>query len=492
MTQTANNRWIFDQIRLNNSPSKQDNIGYHEEMVLRQCGTNLIKDMAETLKLKSICMNTAIVYFHRFFTFRSFHRFDVNQISVCSLFVAAKWEEQPIFKEHIIKVSLICRKKTKNIREEDFNKLYSEECDKLVENENEMLLTFGFDLSVIHSQTVIINASQNNSVINKTICQKAYHIAGELLRLTTICLQFRPTFIACVCIYLSSDYLKIPITSTNSTTNWCHLIDTEITPEEVEGVAQRFKCYIIKSKLTDGLNESKKRTLSYESSPESAYSSGSGNSPDYDNSLPKPINKDIRTDRPFNPMINNNKRIQQKCEQSSTLNKNCVKLKQMSLLSKPPSINSHSKQPNPNIFPFNSSVNQKCGISGAQQSNQSDLQNKLKYRKVVKPNGELMRVPVPSSQSITSSSSAANITKNPNHLMSSSTKQTPNLSQNNVNNKLVAKKNLNLKNLNLKITFSTNTDNNKSNDSTNISNSRVVRETQIVSNSQQIGVQIES
>ena len=79
-----------------------------------------------------------------------------------------------------------------------------------MENENEMLLTFGFDLSVIHFQTVICTASDPN-VINKNIQRNAYVIAGDLIRLTTICLQYSPNFAACICIQLASTLLNLPV-----------------------------------------------------------------------------------------------------------------------------------------------------------------------------------------------------------------------------------------------------------------------------------------
>ena len=74
-----------------------------------------------------------------------------------------------------------------------------------------MLLTFGFDLMVIHSHTVIISASDNHSVIKREIAANAYKMAGDLLRLTTACLQHSHTFMACVCLYLSAEFLNTPV-----------------------------------------------------------------------------------------------------------------------------------------------------------------------------------------------------------------------------------------------------------------------------------------
>ncbi|XP_054167106.1 cyclin-T1-like isoform X2 [Oppia nitens] len=236
------NRWIFNDNWEQISPSKRHNIGINQEMHLRQKGTNFIKEVSDVLKLRTLTVNTAIVYFHRFFALRSLKLFDVCQIGICSLFLSAKFEEQPIIKEDIVKVALICRLKSKHIDKEQFKR----ESDQLIQNENEMLLTFGFDLMVTHSHHVIGNASRNNTVINSCLYAMAYKIAGDLLRLTTLCLHYTPSFAACVAIYLSSHFQNVPITTNGS--NWCLTIDPNLTEEMVAQVANKYMKLINRSK----------------------------------------------------------------------------------------------------------------------------------------------------------------------------------------------------------------------------------------------------
>ena len=52
-----------------------------------------------------LCINTAIVYVHRFYMFHSFTKFHRNPIASCALFLAAKVEEQPRKLEHVIRVA---------------------------------------------------------------------------------------------------------------------------------------------------------------------------------------------------------------------------------------------------------------------------------------------------------------------------------------------------------------------------------------------------
>jgi cyclin T len=55
-----------------------------------------------------LCINTAIVYMHRFYVFHSFTQFHRNAMAAASLFLAAKVEEQPRKLEHVIKVAHMC------------------------------------------------------------------------------------------------------------------------------------------------------------------------------------------------------------------------------------------------------------------------------------------------------------------------------------------------------------------------------------------------
>jgi|688.fasta_scaffold639922_1 hypothetical protein len=63
-----------------------------------------------------LCINTAIVYVHRFYMFHSFNKFHRNPISSCALFLAAKVEEQPRKLEHVIRVAhMILYKDQRNL-----------------------------------------------------------------------------------------------------------------------------------------------------------------------------------------------------------------------------------------------------------------------------------------------------------------------------------------------------------------------------------------
>lgn len=88
-------------------------------------------------------------------------------------------------------------------------------------SENLMLRTLGFDLNIQHAHTSIVNCCQLVrgvlvyaayflkqiiftsffSLATKNIAETSYYLATNSLHLSTLCLQYKPTVVACICIY---------------------------------------------------------------------------------------------------------------------------------------------------------------------------------------------------------------------------------------------------------------------------------------------------
>ncbi|XP_013792809.2 cyclin-T2-like, partial [Limulus polyphemus] len=122
------------------NPSQKCGIDADKELSYRQQASNFIQDMGQRLKLTQLCINTAIVYMHRFYMFHSFTKFHRNAISTCALFLAAKVEEQPRKLEHVINVAHRCLHRDApalDIKSE----AYMEQAYEIVVNENIMLQT---------------------------------------------------------------------------------------------------------------------------------------------------------------------------------------------------------------------------------------------------------------------------------------------------------------------------------------------------------------
>ncbi|XP_053211265.1 cyclin-T1-like isoform X2 [Panonychus citri] len=235
-------RWYFSKESLINTPSRKCGIDYDKEMSYRQQAANLIQDMGRLLKVDQLCINTAIVYMHRFYIFHSFQRFHRNAIAACALFLAAKVEEQPRKLEYVIKVAhtLLNPNQPPLDPKSDY---YLEQAQELVVNENIMLQTLGFDIGIEHPHTFIIKCCQlvkDVFAAHKDLAQTSYFMATNSLHLTTMCLQYRPTLVACVCIHLACKWSNWELPQSSEGKDWFYYVDNSVTSEILEELTSEF------------------------------------------------------------------------------------------------------------------------------------------------------------------------------------------------------------------------------------------------------------
>ena len=190
--------------------------------------------------------------------FHSFTRFHRNSIASAALFLAAKVEEQPRKLEHVIKIAHMCLHRGQpqlDVRSE----AYQEQAQELVTNENILLQTLGFDVAIDHPHTHVVRCCQLVKAAKElaqtsyfmatnryytTACRTKYSFAQfpliYSLHLTTMCLRYSPTTVACVCIHLAckwSNY-KIPLSAHKK--EWFTYIDQEVTIELLEKLTEEF------------------------------------------------------------------------------------------------------------------------------------------------------------------------------------------------------------------------------------------------------------
>uniref|UniRef100_A0A224YV20 Cyclin T n=1 Tax=Rhipicephalus zambeziensis TaxID=60191 RepID=A0A224YV20_9ACAR len=197
----AAERWYFTKEQLALTPSRKCGLDADKELSYRQQAANLIQDMGQRLQVTQLCINTAIVYMHRFYYYHSFTKFHRNSIAACALFLAAKVEEQPRKLEHVIKVAHMCLHRDAPPLN-PASEAYQEQALELVLNENMMLQTLGFDIGIEHPHTHVVNFCQLVRA-SKDLAQTSYFMATNSLHLTMMCLQYKPRVVACLCIHLA-------------------------------------------------------------------------------------------------------------------------------------------------------------------------------------------------------------------------------------------------------------------------------------------------
>lgn len=230
-------RWYFSKDQIRNSPSVKDDIEHAKELGYRQQCANLIQDIGQRLQVTQLVINTAIVYMHRFYMLHSFSTFKRNTMGPCFLFLAAKVEEQPRRLEHVLKATHLCLTKDGpafDPKSDEYMKLQQE----LVDNESVLLQTLGFEVAVDHPNTYVVKCVQLVKA-SKELAQTAYFLATNSLHLTVFCIQYKPTVVACVCIYVACLWAHYVIPETESK-NWYEFIDNTVTKNMLEELSSYF------------------------------------------------------------------------------------------------------------------------------------------------------------------------------------------------------------------------------------------------------------
>ncbi|GAB1609344.1 cyclin-T1-like [Argonauta hians] len=297
-------RWLFTKSDISRSPSTRgpDSLDPKKELHYRQLAANFIQEMGQKLQVTQLCINTAIVYMHRFYMLRCFQKFSRNQMGSVCLYLAAKVEEQPRKLEHVIKVAYVLQHRDGNL--DTKSETYLMMTTDLVRNENILLQTLGFDLTVDHPHTHVVKTCQMVRA-SKDLAQTSYFLATNSLHLTTMCLMYKPTVVACVCIHLASKWGNWELQSSAEGKPWYSYVEKSVTPELLEeltidflevldGCPTRLKKKIMtwrsgrgdKDDDKDGTPEKKSRTDARGSNSTTASSNSPGTSAP-DNDYPK-------------------------------------------------------------------------------------------------------------------------------------------------------------------------------------------------------------
>ncbi|NXJ97186.1 CCNT2 protein, partial [Corythaixoides concolor] len=231
-------RWFFSREQLENTPSRRCGVEADKELSYRQQAANLIQDMGQRLNVSQLTINTAIVYMHRFYMHHSFTKFNRNIISPTALFLAAKVEEQPRKLEHVIKVAHACLH-PQEPQLDTKSDAYLQQAQELVILETIMLQTLGFEITIEHPHTDVVKCTQLVRA-SKDLAQTSYFMATNSLHLTTFCLQYKPTVIACVCIHLACKWSNWEIPVSTDGKHWWEYVDPSVTLELLDELTHEF------------------------------------------------------------------------------------------------------------------------------------------------------------------------------------------------------------------------------------------------------------
>ena len=215
------------------------------ELRYRQDAASLIQEMGPRLNLNPLCVSTAIVYMHRFYMINSFKAFDRAIIATAALFLAAKVEEHPRKLDLVAKCSYTQLHKESPPLETQ-SEAYNKMIDDITYHELVILETLGFDVQVRHPHPHVVEC-MNLVGVSKDLSQAAFFLAHNSQLLTTFCLQYPPTVVACMCIHLTCAWKGLEIPRSSDNKNWWEYVDKTVTWNKLEELAKEFLTIVDKS-----------------------------------------------------------------------------------------------------------------------------------------------------------------------------------------------------------------------------------------------------
>ncbi|CAG01014.1 unnamed protein product, partial [Tetraodon nigroviridis] len=231
-------KWLFTRDQLENTPSRRCGIEADRELSYRQQAANLIQDMGQRLNVSQLIINTAIVYMHRFYMIHSFTKYHRNIISQTTLFLASKVEEQPRKLEYVVKVAHACINPQEPALDTK-SSAFQQQAQEVVALETVVLQTLGFEITIDHPHTDVVRCSQLVRA-SKDLAQTSYFMATNSLHLTTFCLQYRPTVVACVCIHLACKWSNWEIPVSTDGKHWWEYVDCSVTLQLLDELTHEF------------------------------------------------------------------------------------------------------------------------------------------------------------------------------------------------------------------------------------------------------------
>lgn len=159
-------------------------------------------------------------------------------MAAAALFLAAKVEEQPRKLEYVIRAANIVR----NPKDTSFDinsERYQTQSQDLVFNENVLLQTLGFDVAIDHPHTHVVRCCHLVRA-SKDLAQTSYFMASNSLHLTTMCIQYKPTVVACFCILVACKWSNWEIPLSNEKKEWYSYVDPTVTAELLQQLTEEF------------------------------------------------------------------------------------------------------------------------------------------------------------------------------------------------------------------------------------------------------------
>ncbi|KAG1342823.1 hypothetical protein COCNU_05G010520 [Cocos nucifera] len=197
----------------------------------------VIKEHSDFLLLPQITIATAIMFCHRFYLHQSHAKNEWQAIAAVCMFLASKVEETPrgLDKVVIVAYETLYRRDPAVAQKIHQKEVFGKQKALILLGERLLLSTIRFDFNIQHPYKPLLDALKKLGITHKDVRQVAWNFVNDWLR-TTLCLQYKPHYIAAGSLFLAAKLHNIRLVSERGHV-WWHEFD--VAPQQLEEVIQR-------------------------------------------------------------------------------------------------------------------------------------------------------------------------------------------------------------------------------------------------------------
>ncbi|GMI91279.1 hypothetical protein like AT5G45190 [Hibiscus trionum] len=234
---SSTRKWYFSREEIeNHSPSRKDGIELGREEQLRKLYCSFLQELGMKLKVPQVAISCAMMLCHRFYMRQSHAKNDWKTIATVSTFLACKIEETPRLLRDVIVVSYeIIHKRNPSapgrIRQRE---VYDKQKELILVGERLLLATIAFDLDIELPYKPLVAAFKKLEIF-PNLLKVAWNFVNDWLR-TTLCLQYKPHYIAAGSMCLAAKFQKVKLPMEKGKVWW---LEFDISPKQLQVVTQQ-------------------------------------------------------------------------------------------------------------------------------------------------------------------------------------------------------------------------------------------------------------
>ncbi|XP_022769047.1 cyclin-T1-3-like isoform X2 [Durio zibethinus] len=244
-------KWYFSREEIeNHSPSRKDGIDLGREEQLRKTYCLFIQELGMKLKVPQVAIACAMMLCHRYYMRQSHAKNDWQTIATVSTFLAGKIEETPCLLRDVIVVGyeIIYKRDPSAPGRIRKREVYDKQKELVLIGERLLLATIAFDLDIQLPYKPLVAAVKRLEIF-PNLLKVAWNFVNDWLR-TTLCLQYKPHYIAAGSLCLAAKFQKVKLPMEKGKVWW---LEFDISPKQLQEVTQQ---------MVRLLEQDKKRTLS--------------------------------------------------------------------------------------------------------------------------------------------------------------------------------------------------------------------------------------